>query len=336
MSGRIDAVFGESVEAPWEIVDWKTGDVPQPTTHSRDSSSSSTGSRASRCGGSAPRTSRSPICTWPAARRSPIRWAIRTRCGPVSRSRCGRSARARSIRSPAPWCHHCDFLSFCEAGRAWIGAGGVNRSVRGVGLETFDLLREPAVVRSRVVAAHGHAGNGPRDQARLGRARGPARPPGTTPRSPGCRTDSPLVPGYRSDGSSTTTGTGRNARSIDALSSGSSASTTTRPPSHVAEATAGGGDGGGGGGPGCGGAGARLGGFREGMELDPERAHLASERSTRRTILASDARSARARSASSFTSFRNEARVSRRSDSGVSATTEADRGRPSSKEISPK
>jgi hypothetical protein len=20
---------------------------------------------------------------------------------------------------PGPWCHHCDFLSFCEAGRAW-------------------------------------------------------------------------------------------------------------------------------------------------------------------------------------------------------------------------
>ena len=67
------------------------------------------------------------------------------------------------------------------------------------------------------------------------------------------------------------------------------------------------------------------------VELDAERTHFASERSTRLTILASEARSARARSASSRTNRRNDARGSRSRDNGVSATTDADRGRPSSK-----
>ena len=33
--------------------------------------------------------------------------------------------RGRVRSDPGPWCHHCDFLSFCEAGRAWVAAGSV-------------------------------------------------------------------------------------------------------------------------------------------------------------------------------------------------------------------
>jgi hypothetical protein len=29
--------------------------------------------------------------------------------------------------TPGPWCHHCDFLSFCDAGKAWVAANERSR-----------------------------------------------------------------------------------------------------------------------------------------------------------------------------------------------------------------
>ena len=253
----------------------------------------------------------------------------------MSRSRSGRSARERSIRSPA---NGATTATSCRSARP-AERGRRRRSeppsVRRVGHETFDLFREPAVVRSRVVAADGHAGNGPRDQARLGRNADlrdgpePSEVTGLQDRltaRPGLsqrwivdddrdRAERPFdrclelrivrlhdgsAPQPRRRRDRGWRGRRRWVRAWRSLRR------------------------------------RRLGGFLKRMELDPERAQRASERSTRRTILANDARSARARSASSLTRRRNEARVSRRSDSGVSATTDADRGRPSSSEISPK
>ena len=95
--------------------------VPRPTTPSPACNSTSTAWPASRCGASARRISPSRICISPAVRRSRIRWATPTRCEPASgRAPCDRRGSVRS--TPGLWCHHCDFLSFCDTGRRWVAA----------------------------------------------------------------------------------------------------------------------------------------------------------------------------------------------------------------------
>jgi len=119
VSGRIDAVFGESVEAPWEIVDWKTGRRPS-------ADDPLAGLQLELYG-------LASIEVW-GKRAEDLTLTYLYLAGgeevshPMGDPEEVRARVAESLRSigagafdpiPGPWCHHCDFLSFCEAGRAW-------------------------------------------------------------------------------------------------------------------------------------------------------------------------------------------------------------------------
>ncbi len=119
VSGRIDAVFGESVEAPWEIVDWKTGRRPS-------ADDPLAGLQLELYG-------LASIEVW-GKRAEDLTLTYLYLAGgeevshPMGDPDEVRARVAESLRSigagafdpiPGQWCHHCDFLSFCEAGRAW-------------------------------------------------------------------------------------------------------------------------------------------------------------------------------------------------------------------------
>ena len=120
VSGRIDAVFGESVEAPWEIVDWKTGRRPS-------ADDPLAGLQLELYG-------LASIEVW-GKRAEDLTLTYLYLAGgeevshPMGDPEEVRARVADSLRSigagafdpiPGQWCHHCDFLSFCEAGRAWM------------------------------------------------------------------------------------------------------------------------------------------------------------------------------------------------------------------------
>lgn len=119
VSGRIDAVFGESVEAPWEIVDWKTGRRPAADDPLAGLQLELYGLACIEVWGKA-------------AEELTLTYLYLADAEEVShpmgdpdevRTRVSESLRSIGAGSfdpiPGAWCHHCDFLSFCEAGRAW-------------------------------------------------------------------------------------------------------------------------------------------------------------------------------------------------------------------------
>ena len=122
VSGRIDAVFGESVEAPWEIVDWKTGRRPAADDPLAGLQLELYGLACIEVWGKA-------------AEELTLTYLYLADAEEVShpmgdpdevRTRVSESLRSIGAGSfdptPGAWCHHCDFLPFCEAGRAWTAA----------------------------------------------------------------------------------------------------------------------------------------------------------------------------------------------------------------------
>ncbi|HUF58028.1 MAG TPA: ATP-dependent DNA helicase [Actinomycetota bacterium] len=118
VSGRIDAVFGESVEAPWEIVDWKTGKRPAADDPLAGLQLELYGLACIEVWGK-----RAEDLTLTYLYLAGAEEVSHPMGDPEEvRARVSESLRAIGAGAfdpiPGAWCHHCDFLSFCEAGRA--------------------------------------------------------------------------------------------------------------------------------------------------------------------------------------------------------------------------
>jgi DNA helicase II / ATP-dependent DNA helicase PcrA len=119
VSGRIDAVFGESVEAPWEIVDWKTGRRPAADDPLAGLQLELYGLACIEVWGK--RAEDLTLTYLYLAGGEEVSHPM----GDPDEVRARVSESLRSIGAgafdpiPGAWCHHCDFLSFCDAGRAW-------------------------------------------------------------------------------------------------------------------------------------------------------------------------------------------------------------------------
>jgi len=124
VSGRIDAVFGGSVEAPWEIVDWKTGKRPAADDPLAGLQLELYGLACIEVWGK--RAEDLTLTYLYLAGGEEVSHPM----GDPDEVRARVSESLRSIGAgafdpiPGAWCHHCDFLSFCEAGRAWVGREG--------------------------------------------------------------------------------------------------------------------------------------------------------------------------------------------------------------------
>jgi len=119
VSGRIDAVFGESVEASWEIVDWKTGRRPAADDPLAGLQLELYGLACIEVWGKAAEDLTLTYLYLAGGEE------VSHPMGDPDEVRARVSESLRSIGKgafdpiPGAWCHHCDFLSFCEAGRAW-------------------------------------------------------------------------------------------------------------------------------------------------------------------------------------------------------------------------
>ena len=120
VSGRIDAVFGDSIETPWEVVDWKTGVRPASDDPLAGLQLDLYGLACVEVWGKRPEDitltylylADGAEASHPMGNPDEIR------------DRVGRSLRSigEGVFDPVPgrWCHHCDFLSFCDTGRTWV------------------------------------------------------------------------------------------------------------------------------------------------------------------------------------------------------------------------
>jgi DNA helicase-2/ATP-dependent DNA helicase PcrA len=121
VAGRIDAVFGEP-NGSWEVVDWKTGRRPSGDDPSAGVQLDIYGLAC--------------VEIW---RKDPSEVQLtylylgdgEELSRPMERADAVRERLRGALRSigggafdptPGPWCRHCDFRSFCDAGTAWLRA----------------------------------------------------------------------------------------------------------------------------------------------------------------------------------------------------------------------
>jgi len=122
VSGRIDAVFGDSADGPWEIVDWKTGRRPPADDPLAGLQLDLYGLACVEIWGKPPGDLTLTYLYLAGGDE------VSHPMGDPEEVRAKVGASLRSIAAgvfdptPGAWCHHCDFLSFCEAGRAWVAA----------------------------------------------------------------------------------------------------------------------------------------------------------------------------------------------------------------------
>jgi DNA helicase-2/ATP-dependent DNA helicase PcrA len=124
VAGRIDAVFGDDVGGPWEVVDWKTGRPPDQDDPLAGLQLDLYGLACIEVWGKRPEDLTLTYLYLGAGeeRSHPM--------GDVDEVRARVSGALTSIAdgafdpTPGPWCHHCDFLSFCGAGKARVAAEG--------------------------------------------------------------------------------------------------------------------------------------------------------------------------------------------------------------------
>jgi ATP-dependent DNA helicase UvrD/PcrA len=122
VSGRIDAVFGEEVQGPWEVVDWKTGRRPPADDPLAGLQLELYGLACIEVWG---KRAEDLILTYLYLAEGE---EVSQPMGDPDEIRSRVAERLRSIGSgafeptPGTWCSHCDFLSFCEAGRTWTAA----------------------------------------------------------------------------------------------------------------------------------------------------------------------------------------------------------------------
>ncbi len=122
VSGRIDAVFGAAVEGPWEVVDWKTGRRPPDDDPLAGLQLDLYGLACVEVWGKRPEDLTLTYLYLAGGEE------VSHPMGDPDevRARVGNSLRAIGEGAfdptPGPWCHHCDFLSFCDTGRDWVAA----------------------------------------------------------------------------------------------------------------------------------------------------------------------------------------------------------------------
>jgi DNA helicase-2/ATP-dependent DNA helicase PcrA len=124
VAGRIDAVFGDGVDAPWEVVDWKTGMPPATDDPLAGLQLDLYGLACVEVWGKRPEDLTLTYLYLGAGEERSHAMGdpdeIRARVG------TSLSAIAAGAFDPSPglWCHHCDFLSFCDAGKARVAGDG--------------------------------------------------------------------------------------------------------------------------------------------------------------------------------------------------------------------
>ena len=122
VSGRIDAVFGADLEGPWEVVDWKTGRAPSADDPIAGLQLDLYGLACIEVWNKRPEDLTLTYLYLAGGEE------ISHPMGDPDeiRERVGTTLRAigEGMFEPTPgaWCHHCDFLSFCDAGRAWTAS----------------------------------------------------------------------------------------------------------------------------------------------------------------------------------------------------------------------
>jgi DNA helicase-2/ATP-dependent DNA helicase PcrA len=120
VSGRIDAVFGGSAEGPWEVVDWKTGRRPAADDPLAGLQLDLYGLACVEVWGKRPEDLTLTYLYLAGGEE------VSHPMGDPDEVRARVSDSLRSIGEgmfdpiPGAWCHHCDFLSFCETGREWV------------------------------------------------------------------------------------------------------------------------------------------------------------------------------------------------------------------------
>ena len=120
VSGRIDAVFGDAVAGPWEVVDWKTGRRPAADDPLAGLQLDLYGLACVEVWGKRPEDLTLTYLYLAGGEE------VSHPMGDPDEVRARVAASLRSIGegafdpTPGGWCHHCDFLSFCDAGRAWV------------------------------------------------------------------------------------------------------------------------------------------------------------------------------------------------------------------------
>jgi DNA helicase II / ATP-dependent DNA helicase PcrA len=122
VSGRIDAVFGASVEGPWEIVDWKTGRRPAADDPLAGLQLELYGLACVEVWGKRPEDltltylylADGDEVSHPMGDPDEIRARVATSLRAIGEGAFD--------PIPGAWCHHCDFLSFCDAGKAWTAS----------------------------------------------------------------------------------------------------------------------------------------------------------------------------------------------------------------------
>ena len=308
IKGRIDAIYGLP-DGPWEVVDWKTGQVPpddDPLARVQ------LDLYALACIEVWRKTPEDLKLTYFYLRTGEERsYAVDDVEG--VRHRIGLWLRgigsAAFEPTPGPQCRFCDFRPFCDAGKEWVAVQPVGQDEASRSICSSNDRYDAAGSQPPTICEATKRTCRPSGSARASRAaRNQAGDPGSS-------STSPLVPGGRSDGSSTTTGVGR--RSVSRPSTdGSSTSRFGRPFDHVATATTD---------PGS-----------SGRDSSARNAQPEAGRSSRR----SSAEACLSRPTVTFGSDRSSAEKSLRESASavmlVSATTVAVRGPPSISEISPK
>ncbi len=121
VGGRIDAIFG-TVDGPWEVVDWKTGRKPSAADPTAGLQLDIYGLAAVEIWGKA-----SADVTLTYFYLASGEEVTRPMDDPdVVRRRVLASLDAIAAGefdpTPGSWCRHCDFRSFCDAGKAWLAA----------------------------------------------------------------------------------------------------------------------------------------------------------------------------------------------------------------------
>jgi RecB family exonuclease len=124
VAGRIDAVFGDDVGGPWEVVDWKTGTPPAEGDPLAGLQLDLYGLACIEVWGKRPEDlTLTYLYLGTGEERSHPMGEPDT-----VRDRVAASLRAIGVGefepTPGPWCHHCDFLSFCDAGKARMAVEG--------------------------------------------------------------------------------------------------------------------------------------------------------------------------------------------------------------------
>jgi DNA helicase-2/ATP-dependent DNA helicase PcrA len=121
VGGRIDAIFG-TVDGPWEVVDWKTGRKPSSADPTAGLQLDIYGLAAVEIWGKAAADvtltyfylASGEEVTRPMDDPGVVRQRVLASLDAI--------AAGEFDPTPGSWCRHCDFRSFCDAGKAWLAA----------------------------------------------------------------------------------------------------------------------------------------------------------------------------------------------------------------------